>query len=217
MYNQFSQRFEEGLKAIQNGIAKKGGTKKFDKVWERIGRLKEKYPSVHKYYNITVTDQGNGVAKELIFQKRSDKDADTGAGVYFLRTSLDWNDEKAIWDIYNAIREIEYTFRVLKTDLDLRPIFHKTDEVSMAHLGLLAYWLVSTIRYKLKQAGYNHDWREIVRVMNTQKIVTTSFQDEKGDTISIRQCSEPTADAKYIFDTLKFKSKLFHKRKSVWH
>jgi len=219
MYNQFSQRFEEGLKAIQNGIAKKGGTKKFDKVWERIGRLKEKYPSVHKYYNITVTDQGNGVAKELTFQKRSDQDPDTGAGVYFLRTSLDWNDEKAIWDIYNAIREIEYTFRVLKTDLDLRPIFHKTDEASMAHLhlGLLAYWLVSTIRYKLKQAGYNHDWREIVRVMNTQKIVTTSFQDDKGDIISIRQCSEPTADAKYIFDTLKFKSKLFHKRKSVWH
>ncbi|MCD6354559.1 MAG: hypothetical protein J7L95_03330 [Prolixibacteraceae bacterium] len=76
-----------------------------------------------------------------------------------------------MWDIYNVIREIEYTFRVLKTDLDLRPIYHKTGEASMArlHLGLLVYWLVSTIRYQLKQKGYNKQWSEIVRVMNTQK------------------------------------------------
>lgn len=62
-------------------------------------------------------------------------------------------------------------------DLDLRPIFHKTDEGSMAHLhlGLLAYWLVSTIWYQLKQKSYHHDWREMVRTMNIQKIVTTTI------------------------------------------
>ena len=76
-------------------------------------------------------------------------DTDKPAGIYFLRTSLDEKDEKTLWTIYNIISEIEYTFRVLKTDLDLRPIYHKTDEASMAliHLGLLAYWLVATIRY----------------------------------------------------------------------
>ena len=219
MSNQFSQRFEEGLKAIENGIAKKGGTKKLDKVWERIGRLKEKYPSIHKYYNIEVTHNSNGTVKKLTFQKKAEPRPDTSAGIYFLRTSLDWDDEKAIWDIYNAIREIEYTFRVLKTDLDLRPIFHKTDDASMAHLhlGLLAYWLVSTIRYQLKQTGYNHDWREIVRTMNTQKLLTTTFQNEKQDTISIRQCSEPSAMVTQIYEKLKYKSKPFHKKKSVWH
>ena len=219
MSNQFSQRFEQGLSAIENGIAKKGGTKKLDKVWERIGRLKEKYPSIHKYYNIEVTENSNGTARKLTFQKRTEPRPNTGAGIYFLRTSLDWNDEKAIWGIYNAIREIEYTFRVLKTDLDLRPIFHKTDEASLAHLhlGLLAYWLVSTIRYQLKQTGYNHDWREIVRTMNSQKLVTTTFQNKKGDTISIRQCSEPSAMVTQIYEKLKYKPKPFHKKKSVWH
>ncbi len=59
----------------------------------------------------------------------------------FLRTTLNVEDEKVFWSIYNTIREIEYTFRVLKTDLDLRPVFHKTDDASMTHLnlGLLAY------------------------------------------------------------------------------
>jgi len=49
MYNQFAQRFEEGISGIQKGITSKGGTKQTDKVWERIGRLKEKYASVHQY------------------------------------------------------------------------------------------------------------------------------------------------------------------------
>ena len=57
-----SQRFEEGVENIREGILKKGGTKKTEKVYERLGRLKEKYPSVHKYYDIVVTDQGHGIA-----------------------------------------------------------------------------------------------------------------------------------------------------------
>ncbi|MBK7097946.1 MAG: hypothetical protein IPH58_05800 [Sphingobacteriales bacterium] len=61
--------------------------------------------------------------------------------------------------IYNTIREIESTFRVLKTDLDLRPIYHKRDESSMAHLhlGLLVYWIANTIRHQLKQSGIHDD------------------------------------------------------------
>ena len=52
---------------------------------------------------------------------------------------------------YNIIREIEYSIRTLKTDLDLRPIYPKKDDATMAHLhlGLLAYWVVNTIRYQL--------------------------------------------------------------------
>ena len=172
-----SQRFEEGVQSINEGIHKKSGTKKLDKVNQRIGRLMEKYPSVHRYYDITVTDDTKGTATSISCKQKTGVDIDKKAGIYFLRTTLDENSEKTLWAIYNVIREIEYTFRVLKTDLDLRPIYHKTDEATMAHLnlGLLAYWLVATIRYQLKQQGYNHQWNEIVRIMNTQKLVTTSY------------------------------------------
>ncbi len=128
-------------------------------------------------------------------------------------------DEKTLWTIYNAIREIEYTFRVLKTDLDLRPIFHKTEDASMAHLhlGLLAYWLVSTIRYQLKQKDIHHDWREIVRIMNTQKCVTTTVKNSKNETIQIRQCSEPSEQVKQIYFKLKYNHVPLIRKKSVWH
>jgi transposase len=212
-----SQRFEEGIQSIQEGITKKGGTKKLSKVYERIGRLKQKYPSVHNYYDITVSDDGNSTATCISCRHKTGEDTDKQAGIYFLRTSLKENDEKALWSIYNIIREIEYTFRVLKTDLDLRPIYHKTDNAAMAHLnlGMLAYWLVATIRYQLKQQGVNSDWREIVRTMNTQKCVTTSVVNINNETISIRQCTGPTKEVKKVYDLLKYKYAPFVRKKSV--
>lgn len=219
MFNQFSERFEEALRGISNSLLKKNGTKKLDKVHERIGRLKEKYSSIHQCYDITVTPDGKGNASSLTFLKNGDHPKITSAGIYFLRTSLEGKDEKSLWTIYNAIREIEYTFRVLKTDLDLRPIYHKTDQASMSHLhlGILAYWLVSTIRYQLKIRKCNHSWSEIIRIMNTQKSVTTTMENDKNQTIEIRQCSEPNEKVKEIYQKLNYKSIPFQRRKSVWH
>jgi len=129
-----AQRFEEGILNINAGTGKKGGTKRLDKVHQRIGRLKQKYPSVHKYYDITVSDDGKGTVTSVSCAHKKGEDPDKKAGIYFLRTSLDEKQEKTLWFIYNVIREIESTFRILKTDLDLRPIYHKTDDASVAHL-----------------------------------------------------------------------------------
>src|SRR5688572_11703285 len=60
MNSRFSQRFEQGLSQIKESLDKKGGVKRQEKVWERIGRLKTKYPSIHKYYDIeTHADDDN--------------------------------------------------------------------------------------------------------------------------------------------------------------
>ena len=212
-----SQRFEEGAQSIKEGINKKGGTKKLDKVFERIGRLKQKYPSVHKYYDIAVEDDGKGTVTTISCNHKQGEDTGKNAGIYFLRTTLDESDEQTLWSIYNIIREIEYTFRVLKTDLDLRPVYHKTDGAAMAHLhlGILAYWLVATIRYQLKQKGYKHDWREIVRTMNTQKCVTTNVENTRRQIISVRQCTEPEQKAKHIYNLMGYKTVPFYRKKSV--
>ncbi|VAW22820.1 hypothetical protein MNBD_BACTEROID01-1944 [hydrothermal vent metagenome] len=75
----------------------KGGTKKLGKVHQRIGRLKQKYPSVHKYYDITVTDNGKGVATRASCTHKKGEDSDKKAGVYFLRTSLNEKEERTLW------------------------------------------------------------------------------------------------------------------------
>ncbi len=70
-------------------------------------------------------------ATSISCRHKTEEDKDKKAGIYFLRTTINENDEKTLWDIYNIIREIEYTFRVLKTDLDLRSIYHKNDKKSL--------------------------------------------------------------------------------------
>lgn len=214
MNSRFSQRFEEGLSQIKESIGKKKGVKKQEKVWERIGRLKAKYSSIHKYYDIETAANNTGTVTSITWKQ---KPIEKKEGYYLLRTNLDQKDERVQWKIYNAIREIEATFRTLKTDLDLRPIYHKTDEASMAHLhlGLLAYWVVNTIRHQLKQSNINNEWTDIVRIMNTQKIVTTTMENAYDQQIIIRQCSEPTDEVTKIYNALKYKPKPFTRKKSV--
>jgi len=213
MNSLFSSRFEAGLENIKLSLTKKSGIKTPQKVWERIGRLKAKYPSIHYRYNINVSidnEKVSGIEWE-IKPKRNNE------GYYLLRTTLDQTNEETQWKIYNTIREIESTFRTLKTDLDLRPIFHKTENAGLAHLhlGLLAYWVVNTIRYQLKQNGINNEWKDLTRIMNTQKMVTTTMKNQYDQTIIIRQCSEPSERVSSIYKALNYKSKPFSRKKFV--
>jgi hypothetical protein len=250
MNEQFRERFEQELQKIADSLTKKSGVKQLDKVHERIGRAKQKYPSIARYFDIEIESkpyvqekvgrknkgqdknktQDNPYNQAVEINKpqnataikwsiKPDVDINARSGVYFLRTTLESDDEELLWQSYNIIREIEATFRVLKTDLDLRPIYHKKDENTMAHLhlGILAYWVVNTIRFQLKQKGINSGWREIVRIMNTQKAVSTLAQNDKDQVIQIRRCTEPNQKVQTLYDALKYKHAPFKKKKSVVH
>ena len=213
MESRFSQKFEEGLLKIKTSLSKKSGIKTQAKVWERIGRLKATYPSIHNKYDLKLKVEKEKII-DLAWEKKKMANND---GYYLLRTTLNEKDESTQWQIYNTIREIEATFRVLKTDLDLRPIFHKTEQAGMAHLhlGLLAYWVVNTIRHQLKQKGIKNEWRDITRIMNTQKMVTTTMKNEYEQEIVVRQCSEPDARVSLIYQALNYKPKPFSRKKFV--
>ena len=220
MNAQFEERFEQELEKIRHGLTTKHGTKKADKVERRIGRAIEKYPSVARFYKIeTQIDEDKNSSTITWTKNEKHEQNQEQFGVYFIRTNLKIEQEQTLWKIYNTIREIEYSFRTLKTDLDLRPIYHKSDKSTLAHLhlGLLAYWLVNTIRFQLKKEGINNNWNELVRIANTQKIVTTTAQNQEDTTIIIKRCSEPIESLTKLYDALKYKHFPFTKRKSVVH
>jgi hypothetical protein len=165
MNNRFQEGFEKGLSCIASSLEKKSGIKTQEKVYERVGRIKQKYPSVARFYDINYTVETDSVkdrktkeekeivkVKSMTWKIKQNVEPKSESGTYFLRTSLRMSEEDT-WMVYNIIREIEYSFRTLKTDLDLRPIYHKKDNATMAHLhlGLLAYWVVNTVRYQLKK------------------------------------------------------------------
>jgi transposase len=222
MKDQFEMRFEQELEKIKASLHKKGGTKKVEKVHQRIGRVKQKYPSVHNRYEVkTTTDKNDHKVIDLQWVKDINKEEQKleGLGRYFLRTSLEMKDEVVIWNVYNTIREVESTFRTLKTDLDLRPIYHKSDESTLAHLnlGLLSYWLANTIRCQLKSKGIRHCWKEIVRIGNTQKVITTVGYNKANQEIKVRKCSQASKKLKKLQAALDIKHRPFVKLKSVVH
>lgn len=209
MNRQWRERFEAELLKARRALSTKGGVKTYEKVVERIGRAMEKYPSVSKYYQIEyVRSEANpNHMGDIRWQITLSEDTqEKRFGTYFLRTNVPTLDEKSTWEYYNLIREIETSNRQLKTDLNLRPIYHQKDESADAHLffGLLAYWIVNTIRYKLKLQGITHYWTELKRILSTQKAITTEGTNALEEHVTLRMCSEPTNKAAEIYRLLRY-------------
>ena len=136
----------------------RGRLKRYDKVLESIGRLKQRFSAVARHYEITVEKADTGPnATAVRFKRRPRYDeADEGAGAYVLRTShVDW-DIETVLRTYWRITDIEATFKSLKSELGLRPIWHQLDRRIAAHLliAVLAYHAVHLIRTPAGRAGH---------------------------------------------------------------
>jgi len=214
MSGKLTGRFVAELEKIRSSLSKKRGTKEEGAVNQRIGRLKQKYQSVGKLYNIELKTNENKTVTDIVYGQ-SKPAAD--AGVYFIRSSQKQLTEELIWEIYNILREIESTFRCLKTDLDIRPVHHQKDINTEAHIfvGIVAYQLVHAIRCALKKEGINHSWRRIRNIMSSQTAVTTRMKLENGDSLVLRNVTRPNQEQAKIYRALKFKQTSPNMRKKA--
>jgi transposase len=204
--NCFHQRLEQALTQMNDGLSKKGTVKNYEKVVERIGRLREKNSLVSQDYTIDVIPdehKKNAVAIQWRRQSKAN-DKDRLAGVYCLRTNInDWSEQQ-LWETYTTLTEIEATFRSLKSELGLRPVYHQKEERVTGHLfiTLLAYHLVHTLRYQLKQKGINLSWDTIRKMMSTQQRVRVSMPNDANQMIHVRTTTKPEVQQKIIYDAL---------------
>ena len=223
MHGQACSRYEQGLEAIRAGILKKGGTKKRDAVNNRLGRLDRQYGAIRKEYDVTFTYEGTGKNEKAVgmdWRRKEDYAAARSSfhGKYVLLTSLDESEELNIWKFYNVIRTVEETFHTLKSDLDIRPVYHKSDGGIKAHLNLavLAYWIVSVTKYRLKMKEYpNVRWDEIMRIAQAQVVVTAEMDTEDGRKVSVRQSTEVENELSKIYNLLEVNPNPIGKVKSV--
>jgi hypothetical protein len=197
------KKFEEGLNGMNKGLKKKRTHKKYDKIIERIGRLKEKY-GVGSLYDIDVK-QEKGVATKIIFNKNPNgKAKEKRVGEYVIRTNrLDLIEEE-ISKIHRTLTTIEDSFRSMKSELGLRPNYHKRDDTGTAHIFItvIAYHIIAGILKKLRTNGINYSWHTIRNILSTQVRVTTSFKTEDKATIHIRTTTTPTLKQSDIYSKL---------------
>jgi transposase len=198
----FQKRFEAELLQARNSLELRNGTKRYAKVVERIGRLKEKYKLVSHRYKITVEkDSETDKAKEITW---SHKKTEKTSGIYCLRTDRKDLNEQQIWDIYTMLTDIEDAFRCMKSELGLRPIYHQKEVRCDGHIfiTLLAYHLLHTIRFKLRQRGVRFCWTTIRKQLSTQVRVTTTMKRKDGKIIRIRKSSKAEPPHQAIYDAL---------------
>jgi len=203
MQGRLQQNFEEQLLALSKSIHKKGGTKRYDKVLLRVGRLKEKYKQIARFYQIHVEER-DGFAIRVTWDYLKEQAQQRFSGAYFLRTDRTDLSEKTIWSIYVMLTQVEDAFRTLKTDLQLRPVFHQKEHRSEAHIfiTLLAYHLLHSIRCYLKQKDIRLSWGKLRDRMSTHCRITNRLNTRAGDTLFIRKCSQPEDFHKMIYDAL---------------
>lgn len=217
--NRFVNRFEGELQKLDNGLPKKRHLKKYDKVMEKIGRLRQKYSRVSKQYTISVekNNTSNNATKITWQQKPAPNTTDTYPGVYCLRTSqTDW-DESTLWNTYTMLTDLEAVFRSLKSELGLRPVHHQIAKRVSGHLfiTLLAYHLVHTIRFRLKQVDMHSSWSSLRKLLSTQNRVTVSMQCKNGGTVHVRKSTRPEPKQQEIYSALGVQSHPGHTIKTT--
>lgn len=207
MQVQYRSRFESDLELITGSLLKKGGVKKYEKVFERIGRLKERYSPIARFYRIDVKQKDGIVTSIKWTYKQKEAEQEKFSGSYYLRSSRKDLDEAALWKTYVMITKVEEGFRCLKDELKLRPVFHQTEERSDGHMfiTLLAYHLLNSIRVNLQSAGNHMRWKNIRELLSTHALVTTSLKTENGQRIHFRQCSDPELFHREIYQSLRIK------------
>lgn len=205
--NRLCNRFEQGLKKIAEGLNKPRGTKRHDKVLEKIGRLKGKNRGISRHYHIDLeVDKKQNRVIGLTWQKKPAQGSMLShPGVYCLRTNeMNWDEEK-LWRTYIMLTDVEAVFRCLKSELGLRPIYHHKEERTEGHLFItvIAYQAVQAIRQKLKSAGNNASWNSLRKILQVQRRITATFKTKDGRTLHVRKASIAEPQLKTIYDALK--------------
>ena len=184
-------RFLAEVTRLQEGLLLPRRSKGFQRILERVGRLKERYPSVARMYQISLVPETGKAAtdptlravelkcaqKEGVYQESVDFE-----GHYTLRTNRFELSASEIWQTYISLGRVEKAFRNMKSHLGFRPIFHQCEARADAHLfiSVLAYHLLQAIEHTLRQAGDNRSWWSIKKALSTHTAMTLSY-DELSD------------------------------------
>ncbi|HWP58751.1 MAG TPA: IS1634 family transposase [Candidatus Acidoferrales bacterium] len=167
MHERFSKRIEEGLQSLTRRIEKSQSALDRGVLERQIGRLLERNSRASARYSISVIeDQATPAGVKLKWSTRPQWEdwAKLSEGTYILRTNIHhWTDQE-LWKTYIQLSEAEAAFRIQKSDLCVRPIWHHKQDRIKAHILIcfLAYVLWKTLQQWQSRAGLGDSPRTIL-------------------------------------------------------
>ncbi|MBZ0188807.1 MAG: transposase [Candidatus Obscuribacterales bacterium] len=181
---------------------------------ERIGRLKERYSRVARYYNMNFDDKTNQfTCSENKEKKELAKELD---GSYIIRTDRNDLTDREIWQTYMLLTRVESAFRNIKGPLGERPIFHQLEHRAETHVFIcvLAYQLLVAIEKMLCDAGVHSSWATVRNQLRTHQVVTTTFPTKSGKSLKIRKGTTPEPVHSSIYKLLQVPEKVMQPQRT---
>jgi hypothetical protein len=210
----------KALKKLHARVAS-GRLKKRDKILEAVGRLKERFPKARSFVTITVSD--SPMSLSYVWNVDKFRQALARDGAYLLRTNQAGWSAQEFWETYIQLTVVERAFRVLKSQLLLRPIWHHYSGRTQAHIFVcvLAYALWKTLDHLAQRAGlqtliHKPDPERpdgspqarpmtpdvILRELSQIQIGDIQLQTTTGQDLVLRRVARPNAEQKRILDAL---------------
>ena len=172
------------------------------KINQAIGRLKERYPRVARYYNLTYDEPKRALTAEF----NSDKHlhAERLDGCYLLKTSRKDLSGDELWRIYILLTRAENAFRDMKSPLAERPIWHHLERRTDTHIFLcvLAYHLLISIEKTLLDKGVHTSWATVRDTLKTHQICTVVLPTDDGACLRIRKAATPDPNVQQLYRQL---------------
>jgi transposase len=189
----FEEKIESRLKSMAARCQKQN--RNVQKVEREIGRLLGQNTRAAGLFAVEVKPDEHGFAK-LTWQKITNRQdwAALSAGCYLLRSNVrDWSDEE-LWKAYIQLTEAEAAFRIEKSDLSIRPIWHQQEDRVLAHILVcfLAYVLWKTLAALCHRAGLGHEPRRVLAELSQIRSLDVILPTKSGINIRKRCVTKPT-------------------------
>jgi transposase len=214
--NRFSTRMEEALQRLAKS-SETGRLKDRNKMERRLGRIQARHPQVSDLYEVALRDTRDGV--RLQWSIKEDRQLWRGLreGAYMLRTNLQADSAEELWSRYMQLTEAETSFRALKSELSIRPLFHQLEPRVKAHVmvAFLGYALWVTLKHLLKRrdaiaplpiSGVTQvqplSARKALALLATLHSADIVLPTTDGREIRLRRITEPTAEQKLLLQQL---------------
>jgi len=193
IHQRFEKRLEEGLISIEQSCAVR--KHKLVTIAKRVGRLLGRYSRAAGLFKTDVIQGTDGRAR-LVWEKiEAWRDwASLSEGCYLLRTNItDWRGED-LWKAYMQLTDAEAAFRIHKSDLRIRPIWHQRQDRVEAHILVcfLAYVLWKTLAQMCQQKGLGDEPRRVIDELSQIRMVDVVLPTRSGIEIRRRCITEPT-------------------------
>jgi transposase len=193
MHRRFEERIEKELQKIQASCEKRKWKKEV--IDRRVGRVLGRYSRAAGLFEVDVAEDPDGRASITWEKKQAWRDwATLSEGCYLLRSNVtDWSSEE-LWKAYIQLTEAEAAFRIQKSDLRIRPIWHQREDRVLAHILVcfLAYVLWKTLYQMVRAAGLGDEPRRVLDELSKLSMVDIVLPTRMGVEIRRRCVAQPT-------------------------